>query len=159
MVTLGASIGHQLAGATNVELQNVLDATEGLEEDPAIDPPISSANPEPITEETFNRWMASEPISEAVTHGLRQVLVGSLLDPRLRVQGTLVLDIEQDGEFYIASCDQFDEYGYGTDVITAVQDVRNSMAELYWELRENSDRLGSDLERIWQALSAQIYVA
>lgn len=171
MVTSGASNNYQIADIINVEWQKLSDETEEQEQIPAIESPTSS--PTPITEEVFNRWMESgkatkegagqsaaraEP-AEEVTHELRQVQVGSLLDPRLRVQGVLVLDIERDGEFYIASCDRFDEYGYGTDIINAVQDARNTIAELYWELRENQDRLGPDLEKTWQALSTQIYVA
>ena len=85
------------------------------------------------------------------------VMIDSLPDPRLRVQGTLILDIARDGDFYVASCDQFDEYGYGPDQNVAVQDACNSIIELYWELRENQDRLGPDMERTWQALSARIY--
>ena len=147
--------------------------TEAQEQAPDIDSPTYSVGPELMTKATFDRWMESgpvteegaiEPVSEVeprekAMHELRQVQIGSLLDSRLRVQGTLVLNIERDGEFYIATCDQFDEYGYGTDAINAVQDARTTIAELYWELKENQGRLGSDLERTWQALSAQIYEA
>ena len=173
MVTSGTSISHKMADIINAEWQNLSDNTEEQEETPVTDSPTSSSAPGLITEEVFNRWMESGPATaelavepapesepeEEVTHELRHVQIGSLLDPRLRVQGTLVLDIKRDGEFYIASCDQFDEYGYGTDVINAVQDARHTIAELYWELKENQDRLGPDLERTWQALSAQIYEA
>ena len=172
MTTSGPGVNNPMADINRAGWQILSGETEELEQAPNNDSPTSSSGPEPMTEEVFNRLMASDPAAKEgalesasgvesegeVTDELRQVLVGSLLDPRLRVQGVLVLDIERDGEFYIASCDQFDEYGYGTDVINAVQDARHTIAELYWELRENQDRLGADLERTWQALSAQIYV-
>ena len=173
MATSGASVNYQMADIISAGWQILSGDTEELEQAPDNDSPTSSSGLEPMTEEVFNRLMESEPVTEEgavepapesepgeeVTHELRHVQIGSLLDPRLRVQGTLVLDIKRDGEFYIASCDQFDEYGYGTDVINAVQDARHTIAELYWELKENQDRLGPDLERTWQALSAQIYEA
>ena len=88
-----------------------------------------------------------------------RVEIGSLLDTRLRMRGTLTLEMEQEGEFYIAKCDELNEFGYDYDPIGAVQDVRVSIAELYWELKENQHRLGADLAETWRKLSELVYEA
>ena len=110
---------------TPVTIEQVHSGTTVAQEEASdIDSPTFSTGPEPITRATFDRWMESEPVTEEgamelvseveprqeIIHELHQVQIGSLLDPRLRVQGILVLEIERDGEFYIATCDQFDEY-------------------------------------------------
>lgn len=88
-----------------------------------------------------------------------QIQIGSLLDSRLRMREPLTLVMEQEGEFYIAKCDELNEFGYGADPIGSVQDVRKTIAELYWQLKENQDRLGSDLTKTWQRLSELVYEA
>ena len=71
----------------------------------------------------------------------------------LHMREPLTLQMEQEGEFYIAKCDELNEFGYGTDPIAAVQDIRNTIAELYWTLKVDQERLGSDLSKTWQRLS------
>jgi hypothetical protein len=88
-----------------------------------------------------------------------QIQIGSLLDNRLRMREPLTLVLEQQGEFYIAKCEELNEFGYGIDPISAVQDMRNTIAELYWQLKENQERLGSDLANTWQRLSSLVYEA
>ena len=77
----------------------------------------------------------------------------------LRMREPLTLQMEQEGEFYIARCDELNELGYGMDPIAAVQDIRNTIAELYWKLKEDQERLGSDLASTWQRLSELVYEA
>jgi hypothetical protein len=86
-----------------------------------------------------------------------QIEIGSLLDNRLRMREPLILEIEREEEFYIAKSKELNEFGYGMDPISAVQDMRNTLAELYWQLKENQDRLGSDLARTWERLSSLVY--
>ena len=88
---------------------------------------------------------------------LDRILIGSLLDLRLRMAESLVLTMEQDDEFHVAWCEELDEYGYGLDPITAVQDARHTIAELYWQLKADQDRLGPDLAETWRKLSALVY--
>ena len=88
-----------------------------------------------------------------------QMQIGSLLDHRLRMREPLTLELEQEGEFYIAKCDELNEFGYGTDPIAAVQDIRKTTAELYWSLKEDQERLGTDLASTWQRLSELVYEA
>ena len=93
--------------------------------------------------------------TEAVAH--TQVQIGSLLDHRLRMLEPVILDLEQEGEFYVAKCDYVDENGYGLDPISAVQDFRKTIAELHWQLKEDQDRLSPELARTWQRLNELVY--
>ena len=86
-----------------------------------------------------------------------RVEIGSLLDTRLRLRGVLTLDMEREGDFYVATCSDLNEFGYGSDPTRAIEDARRSIAELYWSLKESHDRLGPDLAKTWQRLSELIY--
>ena len=77
----------------------------------------------------------------------------------LRMRHPLTLQMEQEGEFYIAKCDELNEFGYGTDPIAAVQDIRHTIAELYWSLKGDQGRLGTDLVETWLRLSELVYEA
>lgn len=101
-----------------------------------------------------------EPLEETLESWSHdRIEIGTLLDTRLRMRGSLTLEMEQEGEFYIAKCDELNEFGYDYDPIGAVQDIRATIAELYWELKENQDRLGADLAQTWQKLSQLVYEA
>ena len=71
----------------------------------------------------------------------------------------VTLELEQEGEFYVAKCDYLGECGYGLDPISAVQDIRKTIAELYWQLKGDRDRLGSDMARTCQRLTELVYEA
>ncbi len=114
----------------------------------------SLAMPDRQTEQPSHRNTPAESAAD-----YHHIAIGSLLDTRLRMRGTLTLEIEQEGEFYIAKCDELNEFGYDYDPIGAVQDVRVSIAELYWELKENQHRLGADLTETWRRLSELVYEA
>lgn len=87
-----------------------------------------------------------------------QIQIGSLLDHRLRMSEPITLEMEQEGEFHLAKYDVLEEFGYGTDPISAVQDFRKTIAELYWQLKEDEERLGPDLAETWRRLSVLVYV-
>ena len=72
---------------------------------------------------------------------------------------SLTLEIERYGDSYIARCSALNKSGYGDDPARAVQDVRRTIAELYWGLKEEQDRLGADLAKTWQRLSELVYEA
>jgi hypothetical protein len=48
----------------------------------------------------------------------------------------VALRIEREEEFYTAEWRELNEFGYDMDPISAVQDLRNTIAELYWQLRD-----------------------
>lgn len=108
----------------------------------------------PQTEQPSRRNTPAESVVD-----YHHIAIGSLLDTRLRMRRPLTLEMDQEGEFYIAKCDELNEFGYDYDPIGAVQDVRVSIAELYWELKENQHRLGADLAETWRRLSELVYEA
>ena len=96
-----------------------------------------------------------EPKSDSID----SVQIGSLLDTRLRMSQPVTLVIEKDEEFFVAWHEELQEFGYGADPISAVQDFRNTMAQLYWQLKEDQHRLGADLFKTWEMLSTLVYEA
>lgn len=88
-----------------------------------------------------------------------QILIGSLLDTRLRMREPINVHMEQEGKFYLAKFDDLNEFGYGYDPIQAVQDLRNTLAELYWSLKAEQEHLGTDLANTWAKLQELVYEA
>ena len=88
----------------------------------------------------------------------KTVLIQVLLDDRLRLNRPVVVKIEKEGEHFIAKCDEFEEYGYGHSFIEAVDDLRQTLVELYWTLQKEQSRLGPGLANLWQKLGAQMQV-
>ena len=88
-----------------------------------------------------------------------RVEIGSLLDTRLRMHRSLTLEIERQGDSYVAKCSALNEAGYGDDPSQAIQDVRRTIAYLYWELKEEQNHLGADLVNLWRTLSELVYEA
>ena len=96
---------------------------------------------------------------EAKSDTIGSVQIGSLLDSRLRMSQPVTLVIEKDEDFFVAWHEELQEFGYGADPISAVQDFRNSMAQLYWQLKEDHHRLGANLFDTWEKLSTLVYEA
>lgn len=107
--------------------------------------------------EMFERVL--EDIEARSDAAIDRVRVGSLLDARLRMSQPVTLVIEKDEDFFVAWHEELQEFGYGTDPISAVQDFRNTMAQLYWQLKEDQHRLGADLLGTWERLSTLVYEA
>lgn len=85
--------------------------------------------------------------------------IGSLLDDRLRLRSPVTLELKQEGVLYIARCQEFGEFGYGGSPFEAVDDLRLTLAELYWALKEEQAQLGPSLADLWQRLDEKIEVA
>lgn len=96
---------------------------------------------------------------EAKSDTIGSVQIGSLLDARLRMSRPVTLAIEKDEDFFVAWHEELQEFGYGANPISAVQDFRNTLAQLYWQLKEDQDRLGADLFETWKRLSSLVYEA
>lgn len=82
--------------------------------------------------------------------------VGTLFDDRLRLREPLTVKVEQEENLYVAKCEEFEEFGYGNDPMTAVDDLRGALAELYWMLKEEQGRLGPTLAELWVALQETV---
>lgn len=112
--------------------------------------------PEPEEQKlpTEDGWAKARPSSAIPA----TVVIGSLFDDRLRLLVPITLELERDGDFYIAKCDEFEEFGYGNDPFQAVDDFRQTLAELYWTLKEEQSRLAPGLARVWQRLEQVVEV-
>lgn len=97
---------------------------------------------------------------EAITAGRSatpdSLQLGSLAHPHLRLRRPLPLTVTHDGPLIIASCQALEEFGYGPHLSAAVEDFRQTVAELYDTLKADRDRLGPDLSGLWQQLQALI---
>lgn len=129
---------------------------------------------EPGTAETHDQWRFIPLPSESEGQGLPPeepwatvdqisaelptVVIESLFDDRLLLRVPVTLELEQEGNFYIAKCDEFEEFGYGGNPFQAVDDFRQTLAELYWTLKEEQSRLAPGLAGVWQRLNQVVQV-
>ena len=114
----------------------------------------SSPTPTPVPKQVVSDLVDATPQEPFL---YKRVQIGSLLDPRLRLREPVTLKMEQDDEFHVAWCEELNEYGYGSDPTSAVRDARNTIAELYWQLKAERERLGPDLADTWKKLSVLVY--
>ena len=52
--------------------------------------------------------------------------------------------------------DGFDEFGYSDSPMGAVDDLRLTLSELYWSLKDDEDSLGTHLSELWYRISGII---
>jgi len=84
------------------------------------------------------------------------MLLGALRDPRLRLMMPLTVTFERENGDIVAYCEELEEFGFGTHLTEAIEDLQATIAELYFTLKEENDRLGSNLKRIWDSLRQKI---
>jgi len=84
------------------------------------------------------------------------ILVSSLPDDRLRLVAPIQAELSEEGPFCIAAARQFHEFGYGPDPLSAVDDLRATICELFWSLSGDEGRLGSDLANTLAALKEMV---
>lgn len=80
----------------------------------------------------------------------------TLLDNRLSLPAPLTICIEKEGDFFVVQSQLLEEFGYGYNLIEAIDDLRMTIAELYWTLKSERNRLGTHLLGIWDILIALI---
>lgn len=83
----------------------------------------------------------------------KSILIYSLSSPLLKLKEPLAVHLEYDKEEVVAFCYDLDIFGYGESEIEALDDLRKTILDLYYELKENKDNLGILPERIWDYLS------
>jgi len=84
------------------------------------------------------------------------MLLGALRDPRLRLIAPLTITFERENDDIVAYCEELEEFGFGTHLTEAIVDLQLAIAELYFTLKEENNRLGSDLRRLWDSLCQKI---
>ena len=96
-------------------------------------------------------------VSKPDSSALDSVEIGSLLDPRLRLRESLILRVSQEGNVYIATCEELNESSIGVDPINAVQTLRNDIATRYWQLKDGHERLIQSVAESWRQWSMIVF--
>lgn len=86
----------------------------------------------------------------------KTMLLGALRDPRLRLIAPLTITFEREDSNIVAYCQELEEFGFGTHLTEAIADLQATVAELYFALKEENNRLGSDLRTTWDSLRQKI---
>jgi len=87
-----------------------------------------------------------------------EVLLGSVRDGRLRVYSPIRVKFTQEGQHVIAEAVELNEFGFGNSVSEALTDLQHAIVELYLTLDKEQERLGSDLQDVWEKLQKLIRV-
>ncbi|MDH7486709.1 MAG: hypothetical protein QHJ81_10595 [Anaerolineae bacterium] len=77
------------------------------------------------------------------------ILLYSLHQPRLRLKEPLAVLLERDNGQVIAQSFDLDLFGYGDTESEALEDLRQTVADLYFELKESAGGLGTLPEKVW----------
>jgi hypothetical protein len=126
---------------------------EQMAEAPAIQPT------EAVTfEEEFQRLPVSpdwdKPDQPVSVPG--QVLLGSVHDGRLRVCSPIRVNFTEEGHHIIAEAVEINEFGFGQNPSEAIIDLQHAIVELYFTLEKEQERLGGDLQNVWERLQKLI---
>jgi hypothetical protein len=82
--------------------------------------------------------------------------ITTLLDNRLSLSAPLTICIEKEGDFFVVQSQLLEEFGYGYNLIEAIDDLRMTISELYWTLKSERNRLGTHLRGIRDILTTLI---
>lgn len=85
-----------------------------------------------------------------------QMLLGRLLDGRLRVLEAISVRFSQEEGQVVAEATEFGECGFGANHSEALSDLQRTIAELYFGLSDDRDRLGPELQRLWSVIQKKI---
>jgi hypothetical protein len=85
-----------------------------------------------------------------------KILLGSLRDGRLRVLSAIKVRLSVEGDHMIAEAFELDEFGFGANFTEAIADLQRTIAELYFTLEKEQERLGVDMQRVWNILQKKI---
>ena len=77
----------------------------------------------------------------------KNIFIQELRDPRLKLLQPLSILVEFEDDYCIASSADLEIYGTGEDEWGAIDDLKRSIAELYFDLKES--KLSKHLEGIW----------
>ena len=98
---------------------------------------------------------ATGDLSPALTLPAR-IKLESLADDRLRVkEGIEVVIFETEG-FILAEAVGFNEFGQGDNPAAAVAELQYALADLYFSLAGDQNRLGNWLQEVWAGLQTKM---
>ena len=82
--------------------------------------------------------------------------LGSLRDGRLRVVEPIEVLPMFEGGTYVVEAPELNEFGFGDNLSEALSDLQAAIAELYFTLEDEQERLGPDLSSVWAELSQKV---
>lgn len=85
-----------------------------------------------------------------------QILLGSLRSGRLRIKSPIVVRCTRENQDIITEAVELNEFGFGKSFSESLIDLQATIGELYFTLKENRQRLGPDLQCIWETLQQKI---
>ncbi len=83
----------------------------------------------------------------------KPILLYSLHNPSLKLKQPLAVYLEIDSDGVIAYCYDIDVFGHGETESEALEDLRKTINDLYFELESNKDQLGVLPQKVWDYLS------
>ena len=83
----------------------------------------------------------------------KQIFIYSLHHPQLKLKEPLFVLLESDDEQTVAYCHDLEVFGYSDTEGEALADLRETIADLYFELSENCQKLGPFPQKVWRYLS------
>ena len=84
----------------------------------------------------------------------RLLFIHSLHDSRLDLKIPFPITLENDGYQFITYNPDIDIYGCGETEYEAIEDLRHSIVDLYFDLKE--EELGADLQKIFEYLQSVV---
>lgn len=81
------------------------------------------------------------------------LLLYSLRHPQLRLSSPIAVSLEDDGVQVIAVAYDLDVFGYGETEWEALDDLRHTITDLYFTLKDDARALGPMPRRVWEYLS------
>ena len=85
-----------------------------------------------------------------------EVMVESLNDARLRVKEPIAVSVFETEGFIVAEAEELSECGDGVNQAEAIADLQYAIADLYFTLEADKDRLGPGLQRVWETLQNKV---
>ncbi|MEW6417553.1 MAG: hypothetical protein AB1480_05450 [Nitrospirota bacterium] len=80
--------------------------------------------------------------------------IRSLHNDRLEIDSPVSVLVEEEEEQIIAYAPDLEIYGCGYDLAEALDDLRGSIVDMYYDLDKDKDKLGVDLKKVWDYLSS-----
>lgn len=129
-------------------------------------PMLAQAPPDVPLSESFEVKGGSDMLQRPLTTVLggsfrrsvrpEQILLGTLGNLGFRFIKPITVQLENRETEVVASWPEIDEFGTGTSMSSATEDLGRTVAELYRTLKNDQDNLGPDLERVWLKLQEHV---
>ncbi len=86
----------------------------------------------------------------------REFTLGALRDGRLRVVEPIAVTWTTEDGQCVAEAAEINEFGFGDNLTEAIADLQAAIAELYFALDADQERLGPDLQAVRATLTRKI---